>query len=229
MYIPTIGASAGTVTSLVEATLSYAIKALAKKYDLKDEDGKPVVINISRIRKTFINGIYELPGGNILRAAKAGKWKGSEMVDRYLVASDESKLNLGRGMEIRVLELTSQPDIKPTPTASCKDPINGDRAPKNGSPCLEFLACFRCKSFVVTGDDLYRVYSLYWAIVRSRDTFGRKEWKRHLSNVMAVIDEELEPAFIKQGMESHLQAEKERARTNPHPYWTNLDMLRIGK
>jgi hypothetical protein len=229
VYMGTGGPSAGTVTSLSEVTLRSAIKALAQKYDLKDEDGKPIAINISRIRKTVINGRYELSGGNILLAAKGGKWKDAKTADSYWIAPEQSKRNLGLLGEIRVLELTSQSDIKPTPTASCKDPINGDRAPKNGSPCLEFLACFRCKSFVVTGDDLYRVYSLYWAIVRSRDIFGRKEWKRHLSNVRAVIDEELEPAFIKQGMESHLQTEKERARTNPHPYWTNLDMLRIGK
>jgi hypothetical protein len=229
VYMGTGGPSAGTVTSLDKTPTWQGIKSLAKKYDLKDEDGKPIAINISRIRKTVINGRYELSGGNILLAAKAGKWKDAKTGDSYWIAPEQSKRNLGLLGEIRVLELTSLPDIQPTPTASCKDPINGDRAPKNGSPCLEFLACFRCKSFVVTGDDLYRIYSLYWAIIRSRDVFGRKEWKRHLSNVRAVIDNELEPAFMEQGMELHLQTEKERARTNPHPYWTNLDMLRIGK
>jgi hypothetical protein len=221
------GANSGEITSLTDKVLWFGIKALAKHYAIKDEDGKAIVINISRIRKTFINGIYELSGENILVAASAAKHKGTETIDHYLEAPEQVKRNLGLMGEIRVKELTS--DAKVTPTAHCKDPINGDKAPKNGKTCADFLACFRCKSCVITGDDLYRLYSLYWAIVRNRDIFGRKDWKRHLRNVLNVIDTEVEPAFIAQGMLSHLQAERERAKHNPHPYWINLDMLRVGQ
>jgi hypothetical protein len=221
------GANSGEITSLTDFVLSLGIKTLAKHYELKDEDGKPIVINLSRIRKTFINGIYELSGENILVAASAAKHKGTESIDHYLEAPEQTKRNLGLMGEIRVKELTS--DAKVTPTAHCKDPINGDKAPKNGKTCADFLACFRCKSCVITGDDLYRLYSLYWAIVRNRDTFGRKDWKRHLRNVLNIIDTEVEPAFIAQGMLSHLQAERERAKHSPHPYWINLDMLRVGQ
>ncbi|MGJ8678776.1 hypothetical protein [Paraglaciecola sp.] len=221
------GGNSGEITSLTDAVLSLGIKTLAKHYELKDEDGKAIVINLSRIRKTFINGIYELSGENILVAASAAKHKGTETIDHYLEAPEQVKRNLGLMGEVRVKELTS--DAKVTPTAHCKDPINGDKAPKNGKTCADFLACFRCKSCVITGDDLYRLYSLYWAIVRNRDSFGRKDWKRHLRNVLNIIDTEVEPAFIAQGMLSHLQAERERAKHNPHPYWINLDMLRVGQ
>lgn len=221
------GANSGEITSLTDLSLAYGIETLAKHCELKDEDGKAIVINISRVRKTFINGIYELSGENILVAANAAKHKGTESIDHYLEAPEQTKRNLGLMGEIRVKELTS--DAKVTPIAHCKDPINGDKAPKNGKTCADFLACFRCKSCVITGDDLYRLYSLYWAIVRNRDSFGRKDWKRHLRNVLSIIDTEVEPAFIAQGMLSHLQAERERAKHNPHPYWINLDMLRVGQ
>jgi hypothetical protein len=221
------GPNCGEITNLTDAMLSICIKAFATNYELKDEDGKAIHINLSRIRKTFINGIYELSGGNILVAASAAKHRGTESIDHYLEAPEQAKRNLGLMGEIRVKELTS--DVKITPTAHCKDPINGDKAPKNGKTCADFLACFRCKSCVITGDDFYRLYSLYWAIVRNRDAFGRKDWKRYLRNVLSIIDSEVEPAFIAQGMLSHLQAERERARHNPHPYWINLDMLRVGQ
>lgn len=202
-------------------------KKLIKAYDLKDEDRAIIKVNISRIRKTFINGIYELSGEDILIAAQSAKHKGTGSIDHYLEAPEKSKRNLALLGEIRVKDLTN--DTQTTPLGRCKDPVNGDKAPKNGSICADFLGCFRCKSFVITGDDLYRLYSFYWAIVRNRDSFGRKDWKRHLRNVMSIIDEEVEPAFAERGMVGHLQAERERARTNPHPYWINLDMLRVGQ
>jgi hypothetical protein len=216
-----------SVTSLTDKTLAYSVKKLIEDYELKDEDGAIIKVNLSRIRKTFINGIYELSGESLLVAAQAAKHKGTGALDHYLEAPEKSKRNLGLMGEIRVKELTNE--TQATPAGRCKDPINGDKAPKNGKTCADFLGCFRCKSFVITGDDLYRLYSFYWAIVRNRDSFGRKDWKRHLRNVMSIIDSEVEPEFIKRGMISHLQAERERARTNPHPYWINLDMLRVGQ
>lgn len=221
------GKTFGSATSLEEGPMARRVTKLIKDYDLKDEDDAIINVNLSRIRKTFINGIYELSGESLLVAAQAAKHKGIGTLDHYLEAPEKSKRNLGLMGEIRVKELTN--DTQVTPTARCKDPINGDKAPKNGKTCADFLACFRCKSFVITGDDLYRLYSFYWAIVRNRDSFGRKDWKRHLRNVMNIIDNEVEPEFIKRGMPSHLQAERERARTNPHPYWMNLDMLRVGQ
>lgn len=227
LYSSRDNASSDEIGFLTDAALGFGIKTLAKNYELKGEDGNPIGINLSRIRKTFINGIYELSGENILVAASAAKHKGTESIDHYLEAPEQTKRNLGLMGEIRVKELNSDTEV--TPTAHCKDPVNGDKAPKNGKACADFLACFRCKSCVITGDDLYRLYSLYWAIVRNRDAFGRKEWKRHLRNVLSIIDSEVEPAFIAQGMLSHLQAERVRARNNPHPYWINLDMLRVGQ
>lgn len=227
LYRSTSGVNIDRSTSVTNATLTVNIAKLVKKYALKDEDGATIKVNLSRIRKTFVNGIYELSGENILIAAKSAKHIGTGTIDHYLEAPEKSKRNLGLMGEIRVKELTS--DTRSTPTGRCKDPMDGDKAPKNGTICADFLGCFRCKSFVITGDDLYRLYSFYWAIVRNRDSFGRKDWKRYLRNVMNVIDSEVEPAFIEKGMFSHLQDERERARVSPHPYWINLDMLRVGQ
>lgn len=219
------GTKKGTATSLSNDRLKMNIQKFIKEYDLKDEDGRTMKLNVSRLRKTFINGIYELSGESLLIAAQQAKHIGTGTLDHYLQAPEQSKRNLGLMGEIRVKELTcAEPSV---PVGHCKDPKNGDRAPKNGTFCNDFLGCFRCKSFVITGDDLYKLYSFYWAIIRNRDEFGRKDWKRHLRNVLRIVDEEVVPAFAKLGLLQRVEAEKERARTNPHPYWQNLDMLKV--
>lgn len=219
------GTKRGTATSLSNDLLLVNIRKFIKEYDLKDEDGRTMKLNVSRFRKTFINGIYELSGECLLVAAQQAKHSGTGTLDHYLQAPEQSKRNLGLMGEIRVKELTcAEPSV---PVGHCKDPKNGDRAPKDGSFCNDFLGCFRCKSFVITGDDLYKLYSFYWAIIRNRDEFGRKDWKRHLRNVLRIVDEEVVPAFAKLGQLQRVEAEKERAKTNPHPYWQNLDMLKV--
>ncbi|MGF1831498.1 hypothetical protein L4D04_20450 [Photobacterium angustum] len=215
----------GTATSLECKLLSYNINKFIEQYDLKDEDGRTMKLNVSRFRKTFINGIYELSGESLLIAAQQAKHSGTGTLDHYLQAPEQEKRNLGLMGEIRVKELTSaEPSV---PVGHCKDPKHGDKAPKDGTFCNDFLGCFRCKSFVITGDDLYKLFSFYWAIIRNRDEFGRKDWKRHLKNVLRIVDEDVVPEFAKLGQLQRVAAEKERARTNPHPYWQNLDMLKV--
>ncbi|WP_318511601.1 hypothetical protein [Photobacterium leiognathi] len=221
----TTGGKRGTATSLMGTPIVLNINKFIKEYDLKDEDGRTMKLNVSRFRKTFINGIYELSGESLLIAAQQAKHSGTGTLDHYLQAPEQSKRNLGLMGEIRVKEITSaEPSV---PVGHCKDPKNGDKAPKDGTFCNDFLGCFRCKSFVITGDDLYKLFSFYWAIIRNRDEFGRKDWKRHLKNVLRIVDEEVVPEFAKLGQLQRVAAEKERARTNPHPYWQNLDMLKV--
>ncbi|MCD9480657.1 hypothetical protein [Photobacterium phosphoreum] len=219
------GIKKGTATSLVKGLLLVNINRFIKEYDLKDEDGRTMKLNVGRFRKTFINGIYELSGESLLIAAQQAKHSGTGTLDHYLEAPEQSKRNFGLMGEIRVKELTSaEPSV---PVGHCKDPRHGDKAPKDGTFCNDFLGCFRCKSFVITGDDLYKLFSFYWAIIRNRDEFGRKDWKRHLKNVLRIVDEEVVPEFAKLDQLQRVAAEKERARTNPHPYWQNLDMLKV--
>ena len=214
-----------TATSITDSSLCNNIKKFVNNFGLEDEDGNPLILTISRIRKTFINGMYELSGESLLIAAQQAKHSGTRTLDHYLQAPEQSKRNLGLIGEIRVKELTC--DTPSIPIGHCKDPKNGDKAPKNGTFCNNFLGCFRCKSFVITGDDLHKLFSFYWAIIRNRDEFGRKDWKRHLRNILRIIDEDVVSEFIKLGQLQRVEAEKERARTTPHPYWKNLDMLKV--
>ncbi|PMH10379.1 hypothetical protein BCU75_10510 [Vibrio splendidus] len=227
-YTSTSASNVGSTTSLTANILLHHIKSLVKDYNLIDEDGNPITVNASRIRKTFINGIYELSGEDLVAAAHAARHQHQSTTDLYLRAPEEAKKNLGRAAEIRVVNILSEGEEK-TPVGTCKDTKYGDRAPKNGKICADFLGCFRCKSFVITLDDLWKLYSFYWAVVRNRDNFGRKNWKKYLKDILRVIDEHIEPRFIELNAIPQVQIMKEKARTTPHPFWKNLDMLRVGK
>ena len=110
-----------------------------------------------------------------------------------------------------------------TPVARCKDPKYGHRAPKNGQYCYKFVNCFGCKSFVVTGDDLYRVYSFYWLIIKERRLIQAKHWSRLYRSVVRIVDDVIAPKFPE-----HLVEEiRDRARTDPHPFWRDREMLII--
>lgn len=50
---------AGEVTALSGAALMTAVISLVTRYNLTDSDGKPLRINISRLRKTFANRIFD--------------------------------------------------------------------------------------------------------------------------------------------------------------------------
>lgn len=211
--------SGSEYTTLSNESLVFNITKFRDEYDLRDEDGRALRINLSRIRKTYINGIYSLSGEDLLVTAQQAKHINASTTDNhYLVAPESSKRSLGIMGEIRVKQLLG--DEIQTPMAHCKDN-------KNGTICTDFLGCFRCKSFVITGDDLYKIFSLYWAIMRSRDGFGRKYWKRYLRHILRVIDEEVVPEFAKHNLLHEVEATKARAKHTPHPFWKNLDMLRF--
>ena len=62
----------GIVTALDDRTLARAIKILVKQNNLVDSDGKPLRINVGRLRKTFIiNRIYEILDGDVVTTAVA--------------------------------------------------------------------------------------------------------------------------------------------------------------
>ena len=213
----------GNPTLLTLPILTGNLKKMAKKHNLRSDDGEDLTMNIMRLRKTFVNRIWELSDQDPFVTASLAGHSVKVSDTHYLDAPVEATTNWRLMGEIMVKELTSTTtELEKTPVASCRDPVHGHRAPKNGTHCTSFLSCFRCQSFVVTRDDLYRIFSLYWMIVRERDQLGSRTWKRFYSNIVRVIDEEISPRF-----EEHVVTSlKEKAKSDPHPFWaTNAELL----
>lgn len=221
--------SKGQVRGLTSGMLKANIKLLIERHRLTDDDGKPMTLNMMRLRKTFVNRIWELSGQDPLIAARHGKHTPETANQHYWEAPPEAEAGMRFIGEIRIKNLleTNIENLPKTntPVAGCRDNIAGHRAPKNGTVCTELLGCFRCKSFVVTDEDLYRLLSFYWAVVRERDTFGAKRWKKYLRHIIRIIDEEIAPKFDAETVKTI----REKANREPHPYWRNLDMVRLAK
>jgi hypothetical protein len=212
----------GDPAPLSAAVLSYeyGIPGFVKRHDLLDDAGKPLKLNTMRLRKTFENRIWELSGGDPFMTAAAGNHSVKISDTHYLEAPEDADERLQFIGEARVNDMLAT-DAERTPVAHCKDPLAGHRAPKNGKYCDAFLACFRCKSFVVTGDDLHKLFSLYWMLVRERDTMSTRAWSKHFRHILRIIDDNIVPQFD----EAKVQSAREHAKQHPHLYWQTVDQL----
>lgn len=206
--------------------LNRGIDNFLDKHRLSDADGRPLKLNVMRLRKTFENRLFTLSGQDPFLTAKLVGHTLKVSNDHYLEAPESAEKDWRLMGEVRTKELLNYDMVPPlpaqnTPVASCRDTLNGEFAPKNGEHCQKFLACFRCRSFVVTGDDLYRIYSLYWMLVRIRKTIGAGAWKRVYGHIIRIIDNEI---ALKFGAEM-VTIQRHRAKIDPHPFWKNVEQL----
>lgn len=218
----------GDVVPLTDYTLAEAIKKIIKKYAITNNEGTPLRLNVSRLRKTFVNRLWKLSGNDPFVTAKLAGHTLKVSNDHYLEISDEMVKNWQLMGEIRAAELLENKDdtaaknsIENTPVGHCKDTRFGHLAPKNGEYCADFLGCFRCRSYVITSDDLYRLFSFYWLIVRERDHIGTRKWSRYYAHIIRIIDQQIAPQFdAKKVAENRILANE-----NPHPFWRNREQI----
>lgn len=199
--------------------LSDTASSFATVENLERDDGRPLKMSSQLFRNTRHNKIAKASRGNLLAIARSSG-NTPRVASRYLDVSAEQTAKHRFAGEALVEKLIF---YEKTPVASCKDIINGDLAPKTGEPCLDFFSCFRCKSQVITGDDLYRLYSFYWAIYRERAHIGAKKWKAYFSWLIRVIDRDIAPLFKKEA----IKLASETARDAPHPMWRSREALLI--
>nr|WP_246638235.1 hypothetical protein [Halomonas neptunia] len=220
------GTSAGEMCRLTQRILAHGIKAFLNRHQIADADGEPLKLNVMRLRKTFENRLFTLSGQDPFLTARLGGHTPKVSDNHYLEAPESAEKDWRLMGEIRTEELLNHGKVvslptQNTPVARCRDTLNGERAPKNGEHCQKFLACFRCRSFVVTGDDLYRVFSLYWTLVQMRQEMGGSAWKRVYGHIIRIIDLEITPQF-----EAELVGiQRQRAKVDPHPFWRDPERL----
>lgn len=227
VYEAASGKGKGKPSRVAQTVLSHNIRVLVDLHKLQTDDGQPLTLNVSRLRQTLLNRVWEMSGQDPLVAARTGRHTVQTGNAHYWEAPPEAETNMRFLGEARVEELLDTPTIiasDRTPVASCHDVRRGQRAPKDGEPCQDYLGCFRCKSFVVTGEDLYRLFSFYWAALRNYDTFGGKRWRKYLKQVIRLIDEEIAPHFDA----TLVSEQREKAKHQPHPFWRDLSMARMA-
>lgn len=229
------GNRVGDVMALSDGTLTCAIKNLVTRYNLTDSSGQPLRINISRLRKTFANRIWELLGEDLASTALALGNTPQVVGNHYLSPSEDAQGKWRFMGEVLVRELLTETighTYKETPTGRCSDLERGEYAPKiEGATCFNFLNCLRCKNYAVTADDLYKLFSFYFRVFAERSRMDSRRWEREYAHIPRLIDKYIVAEGVRRGMftMAEVKAAQELARTRPHPFWSFdlIDSLEI--
>jgi len=222
-------AYSGSIVSLTDTTLAKAIRNLVADHGLTDATGKPLRINVSRLRKTFANRLFELLDGDPESTAIALGSTPKVTRRHYLAPGEDSQRNwkfMGEMLTQELLTATLGATER-TPAGHCSDPTNGQYAPKrDGKTCFDFLNCLRCRNYVVTGDDLYKLFSFYWRVLRERDRMDSRLWDKHYGHIPRLIERDVIAVGLAKKVfkTDAVEAARERARNDPHPYW-RIDSL----
>lgn len=225
LFRTTKGNDIGAVSTLTNERLGKAAARLVKRARLVDADGQPLRVNVNRLRKTFVNRIHEILGDDLVTTAVAAGNTPKVTGDHYLRLGENAQrkwMFMGRALTTELMTATLGATEK-TPAGRCTDNKHGQFAPKkDGATCMSFLDCLRCRNYVVTGEDLYRLFSFYWRIYRERERIGKVTWKRNYAHIVRLIDRDvIEPGIKKKIFKlAEVNAARELARTSPHPFWS---------
>ncbi|MET3479463.1 hypothetical protein [Variovorax atrisoli] len=224
------GAAPGQVRALTSHKVVYETGRLIKKYNLKGVDGKPLQLNVRRLRRTFINRVFEILDGDLAATAAAAGNSVAVTDMIYLRPSEESTQNwmfMGTTLVKELLTGTIGASEK-TPVGQCSDALYGEFAPKRrGETCMSFFNCFRCRNYVVTPEDLYRLFSFYWRILKEREVMDPRRWSRQFAHIVRLIDRDIVDIGVSKGVlrREKVEQEKARARSDPHPFWRANSIL----
>lgn len=206
----------GQVEALKSDNYSCNVRNIVKRHNLVDEDGKPLRLNISRLRATFSQRMWEMTGGDIIMTAQLNG-NSPPVTDRhYLGVTPEMAANhrrLGHVMHAnwsdalddgaKLEELSRETGISAlqlkrigggeynTGVGRCRDPMHGHKAPGDGSLCTRWRECFDCPDQVVMEPDLYRLFSFYWLITDERNFISLSRWDALYGQIIRKIDHEI--------------------------------------
>ncbi|MCU1775204.1 hypothetical protein [Pseudomonas sp. 13B_3.2_Bac1] len=224
------GKDVGQVAVLNQHSLLLAMRRLVAEHALTDTDGKPLRINISRLRKTFANRIFELTDGDLATTA-AALGNTSQVTDQYYLAPSEITRSNWQFMgEVLVQELLTRTigaTYRNTPVGRCADPVNGQYAPKReGATCMNFMNCLRCRHYAVTAEDLHKLFSFYFHVLAERSRMDKRRWAREYAHIPRLIEQYIVAEGLRRGIfkVEAVEAARERARALPHPFWS-IDLV----
>lgn len=171
----------GDVTALSTSAVLYSIKTLVKRHKLKGDDGKTLVVNNSRLRKSRFDRAFRIADGDLsvtanlmgntpsvagtnypsMNAARQAEAAGylnedyiPQMKGRATQRSKSRSIKEPTGLQesMRVVEIRPASEVQTsTPVSGCGDLLQGEHAPKNGTLCDRFVMCLFCSSFVIVG------------------------------------------------------------------------------
>ncbi|WP_346266756.1 hypothetical protein [Pseudomonas putida] len=214
------------ITALSSSLLSDAANHLVRDYNLTDISGSPLRLNISRLRKSFANRIFEITDGDMAVTAAALGDTLRVTDDHYLAPSETSRQNWQFMGEILVSELLTKSigsTYKNTPTGRCSNLPQENVAFKSGegATCMNFTNCVRCRHYAVTSEDLYKLFSFYFRILSERASMDKGHWAKLYAHIPRLIDNYIVAEGLRRGIfkDRDVEDARARARNKPHPFW----------
>lgn len=223
------GSQDGEVAALTMNALCRGVDSLVVRHALLSDDGQPLVLNLSRLRKTLEHRLWRLSDGDLTTVAALMN-QTIKVADRDYLRLDDRELaeaavfiadELTGALRSKGDSVESGATLENTPAGRCRNTLFGDRAPKDGTNhCDQFVHCFGCPSFAIVGTvaDLHRLFS-YQEFLRTENAyFGSAEWddwRTRNERIIAFIDR-----FVVKNFARDLVAEaRQLCERQPHRFW----------
>lgn len=212
------------VVALEQQHIDKSIRTFVKRHGLRGDDGAPLRLNLSRLRKTKAQKLFKLSGGDLATVAmllgNTAAVVGQNYMNMTPALRAEGAQFVGEVFE-KVLS-GSKDEAAPTPVGKCKDTLHGAHAPKDGTRhCDQFLHCLSCPSFAIAGTvaDLHRLFSFQIYLRAEIDYYPSdpeyEEWRAHRQRLVGFVD-----TFTTRHFPEQLVSQaRELAEREPHKFW----------
>lgn len=229
------------IRSLTPDELWVNIQRFRDKYDLKDDDGRPLELNVRRMRPTFAHSILKINGGDIRHLQKSLNHKSINTTMGYLDANQEEFKSSFKfsGIIMQNTLAKSTPETLSSEidcsideaekmiaghnqmtVSTCKNPNNSPVLKGDSeTSCTKFMACFRCQNQVITQEDSHKVFSFYWWLLEKKNYMPSSAWAKGYEWIIRTIDNDIYP---KLGLSLDVEKVKQDARVSPYPAWKIL-------
>lgn len=209
------------IALLTMGAVSYSAKRICDRHSLVDDDGKPLRVSVSRLRKTMASRLWQLSRGDIVEVSSVMGHSPVVADNHYLNITDDLKLEGAKFIGQVFANHLRCTDVTPTPSGNCQDTLYGAKAPKDGlNHCGEFNHCLSCPSYAIVGteDDLYRLFSYQKFLLAESEYYLTDEWRGWQARdfgYVRLIDE-----FTSHNFKADIVIRaKARAESSPHEFW----------
>lgn len=189
LYRSEATSSKGIVKCLDRHSLDASIKGIVQRHTLLGDDGKPLRVNHSRLRKSRFDRALRVTDGDLAitanlmgntarvagtnypsmndaRKAEAASFMNGDYPALMRPSLAPHQVAETRPSQVHTLKATKggAPTAlpMPTPVSGCQDTLHGEQAPHDGhNHCDRYVMCLFCSSFTVVGtvEGLWRLFS----------------------------------------------------------------------
>lgn len=230
----------GQVVRLTAGDMNMAKRPFATRHGLLDDQGRPLTLNVSRLRPTFATELYRRTR-DIRRVQQAlGHARVETTAQRYAAAPLEAERDHaivldgmvasftrcdfeGTGAVVAADGKVPLQDVAAllkggynTGIARCQNPFRED-----DKVCQKLFHCFKCPNMCVFEDDLWRLFSFYYRLLAERVKINPAHWLKTYGPIIRRIDCDIAPLFPADKVE----AARCEAQDNPHPTWKTAFLL----